>query len=121
LIIDVAAKILADNLAALLCAQAMQESATNTAAADSPIAPQVPPDEVPADDTSIQLRCNRSYAAAYLQHALPRLLLMIGDFCATLRDTLRHLARNTQRFIKGRTCPRPAHHVKPHPNLAFKS
>jgi hypothetical protein len=46
---------------------------------------------------------------------------MIGDFCATLRDTLRHLARNTQRFIKGRTCPRPAHHVKPHPNLAYKS
>lgn len=121
LIIDVAAKTLADNLAALLCAQAMQESATNTAAADSPTAQQVPPDEVPADDTSVQLRCNRSYAAAYLQHALPRLLLMIGDFCATLRDTLRHLARNTQRFIKGRTCPRPAHHVKPHPNLAYKS
>ena len=63
LIIDVAAKTLADNLAALLCAQAMQESATNTAAADSPTAQQVPPDEVPADDTSVQLRCNRSYAA----------------------------------------------------------
>lgn len=121
LIIDVAAKILADNLAALLCAQAMRESATITASADSPTAPHARPDEVPADDTSVQLRCNRSYAAAYLQHALPRLLLMIGDFCATLRDTLRHLARNTQRFIKGRTCPRPAHHVKPHPNLAYKS
>jgi len=45
---------------------------------------------------------------------------MIGDFCAILCDTLLHLARNTQRFIPGRSRPRPAHHVKPHPSLAYK-
>lgn len=112
LIIDVAAKILADNLAALLCSHALS---CEYAPGPQACGPQPLP-----DPATIHRRCNRSYAAAFLQHALPRLLLMIGDFCATLFDTLRHLARNTQRFIPGRSRPRPAHHVKPHPSLAYK-
>jgi hypothetical protein len=112
LIIDVAAKILADNLAALLCAHALASEYAPGRNASDP--------RPPLDAATIHRQCNRSYAAAFLQHALPRLLLMIGDFCATLRDTLRHLARNTQRFIPGRSRPRPAHHVKLHPSLVYK-
>ncbi|WP_310389270.1 hypothetical protein [Roseateles sp.] len=98
LIIDVAAKILADNLASLLCAAA---AAQHDLAAGS-------------------LKCNRSYAAALLQRAFPRLVLIIGDWVAHLRDVLVQLAANTQRFVRGRTRPRPANPIKPHPSLAYK-
>ena len=98
LIIDVAAKILADNLASLMCATA-------------------------ADDAGLAARsrkCNRSYAAGALQRALPRLLLAIGDVVATLADLLARLSANSQRFIPHRSRPRPTRHVKPHPSCAYK-
>jgi hypothetical protein len=98
LIIDVAAKILADNIASLLCAAA---SAQNDLAARS-------------------RKCNRSYAAALLQRAFPRLVLIIGDWAAHLREVLVQLAANTQRFVRGRTRPRPANPIKPHPSIAYK-
>jgi hypothetical protein len=99
-IIDVAAKILADNLASLLCA----------AAADH------------ADLTSRSRRCNRSYAATLFQRAAARLLLLlaVGDFPATIEEVLNLLATATQRFVIGRASPRPSNHAKPHPNLAYK-
>ena len=98
LIIDVAAKVLADNLASLMCAAA-------------------------ADDAGLAARsrkCNRSYAAVALQRALPRLLLAIGDVAATLADLLARLGGTSQRFIPHRSRPRPARHVKPHPSCAYK-
>jgi Transposase DDE domain len=98
LLIDVAAKVLADNLASLMCIAAAQQ----------------------ADLPSMSRRCNRTYAAALLQRTLPRLVLLIGDFVATFTDALRSLAANTQRFIAGRSRPRPAHHVKPHPSAVYK-
>jgi Transposase DDE domain len=98
LLIDVASKVLADNLASLLCIAAAQQS------------------ELPAKSR----RCNRAYAAALLQRELPRLVLLVGDFFATFADVLRLLGTTTQRFILGRSRPRPVHHVKPHPSAAYK-
>lgn len=98
LLIDVAARVLADNLASLMCIAAAQ-------AADLPASSR---------------RCNRAYAAALLQRTLPHLVLVIGDFVATLIDVLHLLGATTQRFIPGRSRPRPAHHVKPHPSAVYK-
>jgi hypothetical protein len=98
LLIDVAAKVLADNLASLLCMAAAQQA------------------ELPQRSR----RCNRAYAAALLQRELPRLLLQIGDFLALLTDVLGLLGATAQRFVPGRSRPRPAHHVKPHPSAAYK-
>ena len=97
-IIDVAAKILADNLASLLCA----------AAADQ------------ADLPSRSRRCNRSYAASLFQRAVARLLMAVGDFFATVDEVLRLLGATTQRFVAGRSSPRPPNRTKPHPYLAYK-
>jgi hypothetical protein len=98
LLIDVAAKILADNLASLMCNAAAQL----------------------ADLPSASRRCNRTYAAALLKHTLPRLVLIIGDFFSTLADVLHLLGANTQRFIPGRSRPRPPQHFKPHPSAVYK-
>lgn len=98
LIIDVAAKILADNLSSLMCAAARARSETATTSR----------------------RCKRSYAATAMQRALPRLLLAVGDFFATFNELINGLAANTQRFLPGRSRPRPATHVKPHPSAVYK-
>ena len=98
LLIDVAAKVLADNLSSLMCIAAAQQA------------------ELPVKSR----RCNRAYAAALLQRELPRLVLLIGDFLATLTNVLTLLSATTQRFIPGRSRPRPAHHVKPHPSAVYK-
>lgn len=98
LLIDVAAKVLADNLASLMCSAAMQGT------------------ELAAQSR----RCNRTYAATLLQHVLPRLVLLIGDFVATVTESLRLLAGTTQRFKPGRSSPRAVNHVKPHPSVAYK-
>jgi len=97
-IIDVAAKILADNLASLLCAAAAEEVA------------------LPARNR----RCNRSYAASLFQSGIPRLIMAVGDFFATFSDVMKLLGATTQRFVAGRSCPRPGHRTKPHPSMAYK-
>lgn len=98
LMIDVAAKVLADNLASLMCRAAEQDA-------------QLP---------NRSRRCNRSYAAEALRRALPRLLVLIADFSALIDQLLQNLARVTQRLVAGRSQPRPNRHVKPHPSLAYK-
>jgi hypothetical protein len=99
LIIDVAAKVLADNLASLMCAAAEEH----------------------ADLPARSRKCNRSYAAALMQHLLPRLVLFIGNVCATIAQAIAMLAATSQRFVPGRSQPRPARHVKPHPSCAYKA
>ena len=98
LIIDVAAKILADNIASLIC----------TAAA------------VQANLPERSRKCNRSYAAALMQRLLPRLLLFIDDACAAITHAIALLGATSQRFVPRRSRPRPPHHVKPHPSCAYK-
>ena len=98
LIIDVAAKVLADNIASLMCA---------AAAAQADLAPR-------------SRKCNRSYAAHLMQRVLPRLVLLIGDVVAEITNALSLLGRASQRFVKGRSQPRPHRHVKPHPSCVYK-
>jgi len=99
LIIDVAAKILADNLASLMCSAA----------------------SVQAKLAERSRKCNRSYAAGVMQRLLPRLVLLIGDVAAAIAEALALLGATSQRFVPRRSRPaRPAHHVKPHPSYAYK-
>jgi hypothetical protein len=65
-------------------------------------------------------RCNRSYAAVALHRILPTILLMVGDAHGLIAKTLRDQAANTQRFIPGRSRPRPADCIKPNPRCAYK-
>jgi hypothetical protein len=98
LIIDVAAKVLPDNITSLMCAAAAQQ----------------------ADLPQRSRKCNRSYAATLMQRLLPRLVLLIGDVCAAITDAIALLGATSQRFAPRRSQPRPAHHVKPHPSCAYK-
>jgi hypothetical protein len=74
MLIDVAAKVLADNLASLLCAAAAHQA------------------ELPTQSR----RCNPTYAAAPLQRGLPRLVLNIVDFIGTIHDVLQQLLSEGQ-------------------------
>jgi Transposase DDE domain len=98
LIIDVAAKILANNITSLMCLAA----------------------SVQADLPARSRKCNRSYAAGLMQRVLPRLVLRIGDSLAEIVNAVALLARTCQRFVSGRHQPRPPRHVKPHPSCAYK-
>ena len=102
LIIDVAAKVLADNIASLMCAAAPKHAA------------------LPARSR----KCNRSCAATLMQRLLPRLVLCIGDVRAAISEAISEaialLAATSQRFVPGRSQPRPVRHVKPHPSCAYK-
>jgi hypothetical protein len=102
LIVDVAAKVLADNLASLVCAAAQAKRQAD-----------VPQAGVPR-------RCNRKFAALAMMRMLPPVLLFIGDVIAAIDNTVALLARTTQRVVAGRSSPRPAHHVKPHARYAYK-
>ena len=56
-----------------------------------------------------------------MQRLLPRLVLFIGDVAAAIAHATHMLAANSQRFVPGRSQPRPARHVKPHPSYAYKA
>lgn len=108
LIIDVAAKVLADNIASLMCAAAGESGeVAESGAGEQDLAPR-------------SRVCNRSYAATLMQRLLPRLVLCIGDGALDIQEALALLARTTQRFVPGRSRPRPPRHVKPHPSVAYK-
>jgi hypothetical protein len=98
LLVDVAAKILADNIAALLCAAASEHA------------------NLPARSR----KCNRAYAAALMPQVLPRMLLAAVDLARLIHHVIAQLAAVTQRFVPRPSRPRPAHHVKPHPSMAYK-
>jgi hypothetical protein len=98
LLIDVAAKILVDNITSLMCSAASEQA------------------DLPARSRT----CNRSYAAGLMQRLLPRLVLFIGNVCEVLLKAIAILGATSQRFVPGRSRPRPAHHVKPHPSAAYK-
>lgn len=98
LIIDVAAKVLADNITSQMCAAAAEL----------------------ADLTARSRKCSRSYAASLMQCLLPRLVLFIGDVTAAIANAAHLLATTSQRFVHGRSQPRPARHFKPHPSCAYK-
>lgn len=98
LIIDVAAKILADNITSLMCTAGSEQAGL----------------------AARSRTCNRSYAAGLMQRLLPRLVLYIGDVCDVLAEAIAMLGATSQRFVPGRSRPRPAYHIKPHPSAAYK-
>lgn len=98
LLIDVYAKVLADNLASLVCQGAAQYA------------------ELPSRERT----CNRAYAAPCLQRLLPRMALGLGCIAALLEKAFSLLGGNSHRIVPDRNQPRPKYHVKPHPKLAYK-
>jgi Transposase DDE domain len=103
LLIDVAAKVLADNLASLVCAAAQGlRQATHPPAACT------------------VRRCNRSFAAWTLHRMLPPVLMLIGDVVSCITGAITLLARTTRQTHPGRSSPRPKHHAKPHARFAYK-
>ncbi len=98
LLIDMAAKVLADNIAALLCL---------AAAADSP--PLQP------------RQCQRTHAGAVLLRLLPRLLLAVSNMISLIDDAMRLIARTCRHPRHSRSSPRPPRHAKPHPHTAYKA
>ena len=98
LLVDVAAKILADNIASLLCAAASQL----------------------ADMPGRSRKCNRAYAAGVIPRLLPRILLVAHDLAHQIQHAIHQLASVSRRFSPRPSQPRPAHHVKPHPSMAYK-
>jgi hypothetical protein len=98
LIIDVAAKILADNITSLMCVAAAEH----------------------ADLPARSRKCNRSYAATYMQRVLPRLVMLLGNVAAAIIDAIAMLGANSQRVVPGRSQPRKLNHVKPHPSCSYK-
>jgi hypothetical protein len=99
LIIDVAAKILADNITSLMCGAASVQT-----------------------DLAFQSRkCNRSYAAQYMQRLLPRLALFLGDIAHAIQTAIAVLGATSQKFVPGQSKPRPQRRIKPHPSCSYKS
>ena len=98
LMVDVHAKVLADNLASLVCIGA----STVAGLAEK------------------QRICNRAYAAPCLQRLLPRMVLGLGCLATLLEKAIGLLAANSHRQVPKRRQPRPKNHVKPHPSLVYK-
>ena len=97
LIIDVAAKVLADNLSALLCIAAHPSAPLPSARG-----------------------CNRARVDRIVAGLFPKVLLHIGDTLGAVAHALLMLAHARQRIRPARSTPRPVHHLKPHPRLAYK-
>lgn len=99
LLVDVAAKVLADNLAALL----------NRAV---PMAPDT------AQGVSRQV--NRAAASKLFSRSIGRVLLMAGGVAQGVHDWVLTLSRCWTRHIPGRSRPRNPAHTKPHPSQSYK-
>jgi hypothetical protein len=98
LMVDVHAKVLADNLTSLVCIGASTLGGFQER----------------------QRTCNRAYAAPCLQRLLPRMVMGLGCLKCLLDKAFELLGANSHRQVPDRKQPRPKNHVKPHPNMAYK-
>jgi len=98
LLVDVAAKVLADNITALMCLAAQSGA-----------------------DMPLQRRCQRTYADAAVRSILPRVLLAVGDVLNMVHHALHIIGRTVLRITPGRSAPRAPDRTKPHPRLAYKA
>jgi hypothetical protein len=99
--VDVAAKVLADNIASLMC-MAAQDTVQDSAHAEP------------------GRQCLRTRALHAAQRMLPRAMLGVGNVLRLISETFALLARSLRRRKTGRSSPRSNPKVKPHPNLAYK-
>jgi hypothetical protein len=97
-LIDVYAKVLTDNLNALVCMGAGEDAVLILG----------------------EQHCNRAYAGACLQRLLPRLVMGLGCLVVLLQKAFGLLGANSHKRRPGRKSARPNRHVKPHPNMAYK-
>jgi hypothetical protein len=97
-LIDLYAKVMADNLNALVCMGASE---------DAQLAPS-------------NRHCNRAYAGACLQRLLPRLVMGLESLADLLERAFGLLGANSHKRRPGRKSARPNRHVKPHPSMAYK-
>lgn len=103
LLVDVAAKVLADNLAALLNrAVPMAAEATETAGG------------------GVRRQVNRAAAAKLFSRCIGSMLLVAGGIVRGIHDWVTTLSRCWTRHIPGRSRPRNSAHTKPHPSQAYK-
>ncbi len=99
LIVDVAAKIIADNLISLMCEAASEQA-----------------------NMQAQSRlCNRSYATQYMQRALPAMMQLGADILSMIEAAIDCMSKNTQRRVKDRSQPRATSRTKPHPSSCYKT
>jgi len=96
-LVDVHARVLADSLATLVCLAAHEEARGG-------------------DEGHV---LNRAYAARALQLVLPTVVMGLAKD-DLLGKVLKALAANVHRRRTGRSAPRPKHHVKPHPHMAYR-
>jgi hypothetical protein len=109
---DLAAKVLSDNLNALLCLGALHER-DGQIDIDSPT--------VLTSPTGAHIKINRTRAFAQIRQCLPRWLLdVIAPTIKTLSCLFHQIATNVIHFRPGRSRPRPAQ-PKPHKAFATKS
>jgi hypothetical protein len=97
-LVDMHAKVLADNLASLVCMGAAEA----------------------ANLESANRICNRSHASRCLQRPLPRMVMGFRCIATLLDKAFSLLGANSNRVVPERSNPRPKNHIKPHPNLAYK-
>ena len=97
-LIDLYAKVLADNLNALVCMAASDD----------------------VDMAPSSRHCNRAYAGACLQRILPRLVIGLECLAVLLEKAFGLLGANSHKRRRGRKSARPNRHLKPHPSMAYK-
>jgi hypothetical protein len=55
-----------------------------------------------------------------MQRLLPRLALFLGDIVQAIETAIAVLGATTQKYVAGRSQPRPARNAKPHPSCSYK-
>jgi hypothetical protein len=98
-LIDVYAKVLADNLNALVCMGASDDA------------------ELAANNNR---SCNRAYAGGCLQRLLPRLVMGLECLATLLGKAYELLGANSHKRRLSRKSARPNRHIKPHLSMAYK-
>ena len=101
LLVDVATKVLADNMASLL-----NRSVDLGASSD--------------DEAVVSRKVNRSTAAKALSRCIRALLLNIQELASLIHDWAAMMGRSLIRHVKGRSQPRRNTRYKPHPSQAYK-
>ena len=99
LLVDVATKVLADNLAALL----------NLAVPMAQDSPQ-----------GVSRQVNRAAASKLLSRCIGSMLLVVGGIARGVHDWVLTLSRCWTRHVPGRSRPRNPAHTKPHPSQSYK-
>jgi hypothetical protein len=100
LLVDVATKVLADNMVSLL------NRSVNLGAQD--------------DEAVVSRKVNRGTAAKALSRCIRALLLNIQELASLIRDWAAMMGRSLIRHVKGRSQPRRNTRYKPHPSQAYK-